>query len=164
MNEQKTVTCVGLNGHKTDVPVDHLTFRPSVFGVIVRDGKVLLSSQWDGWDFPGGGMHIDESIDDAFKREVGEESGLTVERGELLHVSDHFFTHPETQKHYHTILMYFTVSRFEGDIPAKDASAPVKIDMREVQWVPLESVSSLKFYNQVDSPLIIRLAADGKRI
>jgi ADP-ribose pyrophosphatase YjhB (NUDIX family) len=162
MEEKKTVTCVGLNGEKTEVPLEQLSFRPSVYGVIVRDGKVLLSSQWDGWDFPGGGMHIGESIDEALEREVKEESGLSVKRDKLLHVKDHLFTHPDAERHFHTVLIYYTCKDISGEISTDGFSTGEKLYAREAQWIPLANVSGLKFYNQVDSPALIRMAVEGR--
>ena len=164
MNEIRTITCIGINGEKTEVPIDKLTFRPSVYGVIVKDDRVLLSSQWDGWDFPGGGMRIDESIDKAFAREIHQETGLTVKRGKLLHVTDHFFTHPNGERHFHTVLMYFTCVDIKGELSKAGLNEAEKVYVRESQWIPLAEVDGLKFYNKVDSPALIRLAAEGRGI
>ncbi len=162
----KTVTTVrskGMNGHIHDVPVSELTFRPSVYGVIIKEGKVLLSSQWDGWDFPGGGIELGENIDDALAREIKEETGLSAKRGRLLHVQDGFFTHPD-QHHYHSILMYFTCEDVAGDLSTDGLTAEEKLYVREARWIPLEEIHTLKFYNQVDSLTLIRLAAEGRGI
>ncbi|MFA7310188.1 MAG: NUDIX domain-containing protein [Candidatus Paceibacterota bacterium] len=153
------VTCTGLNGERAEVPVSELSFRPSVYGVIVRDRKVLLSSQWDGWDFPGGGMHLGETLDRTFAREIREETGLTAERGELLHVGEQFFTHPNTENHYQTLLLYFTCASIQGDISMQHLTEDEKIYVREAQWVPLEKIAELKFYNPVDSAHLIELAS-----
>lgn len=160
---EKHVQCKAMSGHVHDVPVSQLSFRPSVYGIIIKDGRVLLSSQWDGWDFPGGGMDLGETIDETFVREIKEESGLDVKRGRLLHVTDAFFTHPD-QKHYHTILMYFAGEDVRGEISAAGLSSDEKIYAREAQWVPIDKIAGLKFYNQVDSLTLIRLAAEGRGI
>lgn len=164
MSDKKTVVCVGFNGEKTEVPVEKLAFRPSVYGVIVNDDKVLLSSQWDGWDFPGGGMHVDETIDEALEREVREETGLFVKRDKLLYVTDHFFTHPDAERHFHTVLIYFTCNDIRGRISTADLAEGERAYVRAAQWIPLEQVPRLKFYNQVDSPALIKMAAEGKGI
>jgi len=156
----RTVICVGFDGERTEVPVSALTFRPSVYGVIVRDDKVLLSSQWDGWDFPGGGMHPGETMDEAFEREVREETGLSASRGKLLHVAEAFFTHPNTKKHYHTLLLYFEGLDAKGEISTAHLSEDEKIYVREARWIPIKDLHTLKFYNSVDSIGIIEKARD----
>lgn len=54
--------------------------RPSVRGIIVRDGKIALvhSLKYDYYKFPGGGAENGESHLETLIREVGEELGLTV--------------------------------------------------------------------------------------
>ena len=54
--------------------------RPSVRGVIIKDGKIALvySKKYDYYKFPGGGIENDEDHRSALKREVLEETGLTV--------------------------------------------------------------------------------------
>ena len=164
MTEKKAVICTGINGEKTEVPIEQITFRPSVYGVIVRDGNVLLSSQWDGWDFPGGGMHLGESLDEAFEREIREETGLSAKRGKFLHVTDHLFSHPDGERHFHTILMYFACADVHGEISAEGLSPKEKVYAREAQWIPLGDIAKLKFYNQVDSPALIRMVTEGRGI
>ena len=54
--------------------------RPSVRGIIIRDGKVAMvhSLKYDYYKFPGGGMEDGEGLEEALLREVVEESGLQV--------------------------------------------------------------------------------------
>ena len=52
----------------------------------------------------------------------------------------------------------------EGELKTQGLTEGEWAYMREAQWVPLEHVTTLKFYNQVDSPLLIRMAAEGRGI
>lgn len=54
--------------------------RPSVRGIIIRDGKVAMvhSLKYDYYKFPGGGIEDGENLEEALLREVAEESGLQV--------------------------------------------------------------------------------------
>lgn len=59
--------------------------RPSVRGIIIRDGKVLMihSLKYDYYKFPGGGIEPGEEMVDALYREVAEESGFSVVPGSV---------------------------------------------------------------------------------
>lgn len=54
--------------------------RPSVRGVIIRNGKIAMvySQKYDYYKFPGGGIENSESHSETLVREVSEETGLTV--------------------------------------------------------------------------------------
>lgn len=54
--------------------------RPSVRGIIIREGKVAMvhSMKYDYYKFPGGGIESDETQIETLFREVAEESGLQV--------------------------------------------------------------------------------------
>lgn len=54
--------------------------RPSVRGIIIRDGKlaVVHSKTYDYYSFPGGGIDAGESMEETLVREIREEIGLEV--------------------------------------------------------------------------------------
>ncbi|WAP52628.1 NUDIX domain-containing protein [Arthrobacter sp. ATA002] len=72
--------------------------RVGAYAVIIRDGSILLAHWNDhgysSWTLPGGGLEAREDAPAAVVREVREETGFTVEAGELLGV-DSIFIPPE---------------------------------------------------------------------
>ncbi len=54
--------------------------RPSVRGIIIRDGKIAMmhSKKYNYYKLPGGGIEPGETLEDTLIREVREESGLIV--------------------------------------------------------------------------------------
>lgn len=69
-------------------PSGSACFRVSVSALIFNEGKVLLAYRRDidWWNLPGGGMEEGETVDEALRREVLEETGLEVEIGQLVGV------------------------------------------------------------------------------
>ena len=54
--------------------------RPSVRGIIIRDGRIAMmhSKKYDYYKLPGGGIEAGETLEETLIREVREESGLVV--------------------------------------------------------------------------------------
>lgn len=57
--------------------------RRAAYAVVVRDGKILLTSKprGDCWEFPGGGIDRGEEVRCCLLRELFEESGYDIELG-----------------------------------------------------------------------------------
>jgi 8-oxo-dGTP diphosphatase len=55
-------------------------FRVGVYALIFDEGRVLLALRRDidWWNLPGGGMEAGETVEEAMRREVREETGLEV--------------------------------------------------------------------------------------
>lgn len=94
-----------------------LGIQTAVAGIIVRDGKMLLTkrspllSEGGKWCLPGGGVNKWERSEDAVRREVMEEVGLNVTLVKLL------FVHEEIVErlNLHATVFVFNVE-FKGKI------------------------------------------------
>ena len=160
--KDKTVKVRDIEGNPSNVRVSEMTFRPSVYGVIIQDGKILLTRYKDGYDFPGGGIDIGEKITYACKREVLEETGVTVDVDEILYVEDSFFTHPLTMKHHHSILLYYRCTNPQGEVTtAMFDESDHKLGTLKAEWLPIADAYKVKFYNSIDSPALIRKVVEN---
>lgn len=73
--------------------------------VLRESGEYEDGTQRGNYDLPGGRIDPSESLFDALKREVQEETGLVVSVGDLFHVSEKFQTIRGEQ--CHIIRLYF---------------------------------------------------------
>jgi len=160
-SSDKKVICRGLFGEVIEVSPEELMFRPSIYGLVIKGEKILLCPQWDGWDYPGGGIDKGETLVEALLREVKEETGITVTIGKLLDVSDNFFqpTFAKEQR-WHSIKLYYACRYVSGEITAEGFMPHEREYMKEAQWVPLEGAKNLKFYNHVDNTVLIDAALE----
>ncbi len=165
MEKSKFIICKDIHNKEYKISTAKIEFRPSVYAVIVKNSSVLLVPQWDGYDFPGGGMHKTESIKQAFKREVWEETGLNAEIGALLLCDNDFFYSRSQKQGYNTILMYFSVKNFFGKVTDANFDSHEKTYAKKAEWIKLNNIKRLKFYNAINSVELIRKAEKtyGKR-
>ncbi len=89
-------------------------------GLVVRDGKVLLvrrspSDVWrpGKWEFPGGKLDRGERLVQSLKREVHEETGVTVKVVEPLYFGDEY---PKGPKGIQLINLILTCRYTGGDV------------------------------------------------
>ncbi len=142
----KQVVCEDIEGNKYQVPIDRLSFRPAVYGVIIKEGKVLLSKQWDGYDFPGGGIDLGEPTEEALIREVKEETGLNVTVGRTLHCNSSFFKLPFDGNFVHSIHMYYECFVVGGELSTEFFDEHEKKYASKAEWVDLSRINEIKIY------------------
>lgn len=161
--KSNNVFCEDRLGKKVKVKFADLTFRPSIYAIAIKNDKVLLVPQWDGWDFPGGGVDLGESLDEAFERELWEETGLKAKRGKDVFVGSKLFISPNSGKPLHTILIYSLAKSLRGKISTNNFDENEKIYAKKAEWIDLKRTSKLKFYNGVDSVKLIKSVINGKQ-
>jgi ADP-ribose pyrophosphatase YjhB (NUDIX family) len=101
-----------------------------VGAIIIEDGRVVLVKRAHPplqaeWSIPGGVLEVGELVRDAAIREAREETGLTVEPGELLGVYDRILRDPGQRVQYHYVLIDFLCRRVAGDLAAASDAAEV---------------------------------------
>jgi len=113
-----------------------------VGAIIIEAARVILVKRrhpplQDEWSIPGGVLEVGELVREAAIREAREETGLTVEPGELLGVYDRVLRDADKRVQYHYVLIDFLCRRVAGDLAAAS-------DAAEVRWFTREELPALK--------------------
>jgi ADP-ribose pyrophosphatase YjhB (NUDIX family) len=121
----------------------------AVAAVVWRGDKVLLVRRGKApaqgeWSLPGGAQELGETTHESLIREVREETGLTIEIGQLVGVIDsiHNDDRGGRVQHHYTILDYTAVWR-GGEPRAGD-------DVTDAQFVSLEELSHYRVRPQTE--------------
>lgn len=154
----KQIICHDIEGNLYKASPKQLIFRPSVYGVVIEKSKILLLKQKNGYDFPGGGMELAETLEQTLKREFFEETGLRVKKQQLLDCTSSFFYSKRLKKFYNTVLIYYLCRRVSGYLTNKHFDAYEEKYAIGPEWVNLKDVRTIKFQNAIDSIELIRKA------
>jgi len=83
-----------------------------VAAVMEKDGRVLIAQRRKGgrlgekWEFPGGKVEPGEEPEQALKRELREELGITAEIGEFLCSSSYDYPHLSVELHAYRVMAF----------------------------------------------------------
>ena len=109
-----------------------------------------MSKQWDGYDFPGGGIELGESTEGALIREVKEETGLEVKIGKIIHCEHSFFKLPYKGNFVHSIHMYYECYIVGGELSTDYFDEQEKQYADKPEWVKLNQIKDVKVYSSGD--------------
>ena len=112
-------------------------FRVVVSGIITFNGKILIGKKedieshpvGDEWILPGGHVDGGEDVEQAVKREIGEETDLDMEIHHLLDAYTQFYDSDREPM----IRLFYHCESEKGDAKAKD-------DLKEFKWVKPEKL------------------------
>lgn len=113
-----------------------------VGAIIIENDRVVLVKRAHPplraeWSIPGGVLEVGERVREAAIREAREETGLTVDPGELLGVYDRVLRDADKRVRYHYVLIDFLCRRVAGELAAAS-------DAAEVRWFMQEELPGLK--------------------
>jgi 8-oxo-dGTP diphosphatase len=124
-----------------------------VAGIIVRDGRVLVSRRPAGthlgglWEFPGGKLEPGEDEESALVRELREELGIEVRPGASWGILRHRY--PERE-----VVLRFRFAEIVAGEPR-----PLEVD--EVRWATPDELGKLQF-PEADRPVVTALVRAGR--
>lgn len=112
-------------------------------GAIVIEGDCVLLIErgrephlgW--WSLPGGAVELGERLEDAVRREVREETGLTVDIGGVVEIFERIARDTEARVEYHYVLIDYACRVIGGTLCAGD-------DASRAEWFPRGQLKDLR--------------------
>jgi ADP-ribose pyrophosphatase YjhB (NUDIX family) len=133
-----------------------------VGAVIVEAGRALLVRRdteplRGEWSVPGGMLELGEKLRDGVRREALEETGVTIEPGEVLDVFDSIFTDTLGRTQYHYVLIDYLCRRISGEAHAGS-------DVSDVRWVGAEALPAMGLRPSLEQVIRKGLARAGSMV
>lgn len=125
--------------------IDGALFNYRVAGVAILNGKVLLHKTPSDkfWSLPGGRASLFEFSKDTLAREMQEETGMNVEVGEMIWVSENFFVYSGIK--HHELGFYYKM-----EIPSladQNDFIGVEGDSELLfKWHPVTEIANIRIY------------------
>jgi 8-oxo-dGTP diphosphatase len=111
---------------------------------LVKRGHPPLQGKWS---IPGGVLEVGETLRKAAIREALEETGLTIEPGELLGVFERVLPDEQGRMKYHYVLIDFLCRPVAGELAAGD-------DADEVGWFRREELAPLQLARETEEVIL----------
>ena len=137
--------------------MDNASFpRAAVGAVVVRNGTVLLVKRanmpGEGlWAIPGGRINPGETLHDAARRELLEETGVVIIPGEVVHVFDYIERNKDGSLRFHYVIVDLMGEYVSGEPDARDDAmdarfmSPGEVVLEKVSSSTLELLKKLGF-------------------
>lgn len=106
--------------------------------LLVRRGRPPRQGQWS---LPGGAQQLGETVAEAARREIREETGLEVELGEIVATVDLIERDDRGRVRYHYTLIDFTAEAASSAlVPGDDAA--------DARWFTLDQLPALGLWSE----------------
>ena len=102
--------------------------------LLIERGKEPLKG-W--WTLPGGLLETGERLECAVRREILEETGLTVRPVEIAAVFERIMPDAEGRTEFHYVIVDYLCELISGELRAAS-------DVAAASWVPLEGLEQFK--------------------
>lgn len=116
---------------------------------LIQDGeKILLQNRvkedWKGYTLPGGHVEIGESFVDAVKREMKEETGLTILNPRIVGIKQFPMKNGNYEEGRYVVLL-FKVTEFTGEVISSAEG--------QMEWISYDHISEIGTVDDFDDLL-----------
>ena len=139
------LVCKSPDGKTREVLRSRLIFRPSVYGIIVSNGKLLvtLSRTTGKWKLPGGGISLGEPMKATLHRELFEECGIKIQIEKQAFFKEDLFCFDGQYAAWQAHLFFYFVTPLSLEVTNQNNVTGDESD--HPQWMEIASLKPQDF-------------------
>lgn len=139
----ETIDFIDLYGEAIAIEKSRISFRPSVYGIILHEGSVLVcnTKSTRKYSLPGGGIDLGEKIEEALRREVREECGIAIEIEQFIDFQERFFYYNPADNAWQIHAFFFLCRPLSFDLVCHDDSDEAEAP----RWVKIDQIRAEDF-------------------
>lgn len=116
--------------------------------VVIKGDSVLLIKRSkppksEAWSIPGGAQEIGETVLDTARREVLEETAITIDTPHFLDIIDYIDQDENNEVKHHYTLIDYAAQYQSGDVSAGD-------DAIDAKWVSIDDLSEYNLWQETE--------------
>lgn len=137
---------------------EKIGIRPSV--IVLNDNKILvIKSQYDKifYLLPGGGVEFGETVEEAAIRETREETGIIVDKIQLVHVNEYIDFKDKSQRVVNFIFKAINFNNNSLINPQTNDGGKIK----EVLWIELKDIDKIDLKPDIIKKCILENAKNN---
>lgn len=152
------VISTDIHGTEYEVALSDLKWRPSCYGIVIHEDKILLTKQYGRYEVPGGGVDLGENPEETVVREIKEETGIDVVNPRLVKHLTSFFSHQESGgiEHKQSLLLFFVCDYSGGELTLDGLMEDEKATVEMAEWIPLSELDSVPAGATFDWKSVVR--------
>lgn len=160
------LTSKDIHGNEYQVDAHDLAWRPSGYGIVLHDDKLLVVNLFGKYHLPGGGIDLGEDPKAATLREIKEETGIIAADPKLVNAESTFFTwetidQPSKFEHVQSLLLYYVCDYVGGTLGAEQLDEYETEAGQTPEWVDIAELDGLPVGSTVDWRPAVRKLVQG---
>ncbi|MCL2037468.1 NUDIX domain-containing protein [Candidatus Saccharibacteria bacterium] len=139
------ITTIDFNGKSHKVKAVSVGKNLCIYGITIKNNKVLIAPAFGGYIWPGGTIKTGEDHLEGLKREYKEETGYDIEPIELMNIYTSMFWDPIINKDFHTLMIFYYVKIIGGNESDVSLNQFEKEFQGKAKWTSIDELEKMHY-------------------
>ncbi|MCL2339130.1 MAG: NUDIX domain-containing protein [Proteobacteria bacterium] len=139
-----------IDGTFDTVDSENMIMRIATKAIVIQNKKILIIPQFDGYDFPGGGLEKGEHPTECIRREVYEETGFEIRVDDLIGIYMTYYIKHSDGKAYNQVNIFYFAEIIGGKLSCDHQTDWERNYQRCPEFVDFDTLKDMQFKLYID--------------